>query len=181
MKLVLIRHGKTIEAGEGVSQSPDAEVDISLIDKNVVKDLNPEKVFSSPLPRATKTAEILFGEYEIVDYLYEYIRPKILDGKSREKARRFWDWGLVEYRKNPDWKYEGSESFNEIKSRASRFLEFLKKQKSIYKSVAVVGHVIFFRHLLGIIASGNNYNQNIYLDLGRYIDWDNLEIKEIVI
>jgi broad specificity phosphatase PhoE len=181
MKLYLIRHGKTVEAGEGMSQSPEAEVNINLVDKSIVKNLNQEKVFSSPLPRSTKTAEILFGEYEVVDYIYEYIRPKILDGKSRDEARKFWDWGLVEYRKNPDWKYEGSESFNEIKSRATNFLNFLKKQKDKYKSVVVVGHTIFFRHLLGVIASGDKYDQKIYLDLGRYIDWDNLDTKEIEI
>lgn len=183
MKLYLIRHAKTLESGEGKSQNPDAKIDASTIEKGLYSDLKVDKVYSSPLIRATATADLVFGKgnYEVIDYIYEYVRPKFLDGKSREEARKFWDWGLLEYRKNPDWKYDGSESFNEVKARAEKFLKFLKKQKNKYNSVAVVGHAIFFRHLLGVIAAREKYDQLIFLDLGRYIDWANLEMKEIEI
>ncbi len=183
MKLYLIRHAKTIESGEGKSQSPDARIDASTVRKNVFSDLKIDKVYCSPLIRATETADLIFGKgnYEIVDYIYEYIRPRCLEGKTREEARKFWDWGLLEYRKDPNWKFDGSESFNDIKARAEKFLKFLKRQKKKYKSVAVVGHAIFFRHMLGVIAAGEKYNQVIFLDLARYIDWENLEVKEIEI
>ncbi len=183
MKLYLIRHAKTIESKEGKSQSPNAIIDESSIKKGLYSDLKVDKVYCSPLVRATRTADLLFGEgnYEIVDYIYEYIRPRFLDGKSKEEARKFWDWGLLEYRKDPDWKYDDSESFNDIKARANKFLKFLKKQRYKYNSVAVIGHGIFFRHLLGVIAAGEKYDQLIFLGLGKYIDWANLEMKEIEI
>jgi broad specificity phosphatase PhoE len=183
MKLYLIRHAKTIDSEEGKSQSPDAIIDETSVEKGLYSDLKVDKVYCSPLVRATRTADLLFGKgnYEIVDYIYEYIRPKFLDGKSREEARKFWDWGLLEYRKDPNWKYDGSESFNEIKARAEKFLKFLKKQKERYNRVAVVGPAIFFRHLLGVIAAGKKYDQLIFLDLARYIDWAPLEMKEIEI
>jgi len=131
MKLYLIRHAKTLESGEGKSQNPDAKIDASTIEEGLYSDLKIDKVYSSPLIRATATADLVFGEdnYETIDYIYEYVRPKSLDGKSREEDRKFWDWGLLEYRKDPDWKYGDSESFNEIKARAEKFLKFLNKQK----------------------------------------------------
>jgi len=183
MKLHLIRHAKTLESGEGKSQNPDAKIDESTIEEGLHSDLKVDKVYSSPLIRATRTADLVFGEgkYEVIDYIHEYVRPKSLDGKSREEGRKFWDWGLLEYRKDPDWKYDDSESFNEIKARAEKFLKFLIEQKDKYDSVAVVGHAIFFRHLLGVIAAREKYDQLIFLDLGRYVDWANLELKEIEI
>lgn len=64
MKLYLIRHAKTKEAEDGIHQNDNVGVIRDLIDPNLVFELKPDKVYSSPLQRAKETAEILFGEYE---------------------------------------------------------------------------------------------------------------------
>jgi len=168
MKVYLIRHALSKDAKKGISQRDDTPIMEDGIKENYYKDLEFDKVYCSPLLRAQQTAEKLFGNFEIVDYIYEYKRPAKLDGVPRKEARKFWEKHWNESTTNPDWSYDGSESFNTIVKRADKFYKFLKGLK--FDRIAVVGHSIFFRHLLSIHALGKkNYTIDKYYKLSVYI------------
>ena len=177
MKVYLIRHARTEDAEMDVHQRDDTPIITSKVKKNIYRNLHPEKVYSSPLLRARQTAEILFRDYEIIEYIHEFIRPKLLNGKLHEEGRLFWNKHLPVLRDNPDWKYDGCESFNEIKARTKKFLIFLESLP--YKSVAVVSHGTFFRYLVGVHKFGTNFSFPFYEKEIMNIKWDNLECKEI--
>jgi broad specificity phosphatase PhoE len=179
MKVYLIRHAKTEDSRNGIHQSADSSIIMDDVDFSIYKDLKPEKVYSSPYLRARQTAEKLFGEYEVLDYTYELKRASSLENKTKKLSHEIWEKVKHEFRLDPDWRYEDGESFNEIKARSQKLLDFLQTQQ--YKSVAIVGHGIFFRHVLGVRALGESFTPSHDLDLLSYITWSNLEMKEMEI
>lgn len=179
MKLYLIRHAKTADAIKGLHQSVETPIITDGIDFSIYKDLKPEKVYSSPQVRAQQTAEKLFGKYEVLDYIYELKHPTSLIGIDKKVSHEVWKKVEHQFRDDPDWRYEDGESFNEIKARAQKLLNFLKSQP--YKSIAAVSHGIFFRYVLGVKALGDTFAPSHVLDLLSFIKWDNLEMKEIEI
>lgn len=179
MKVYLIRHAKTEDSANGIHQSDNSSIITDGVDFSIYKDLHPEKVYSSPQARAKETAEKLFGEYEVLDYIYELKRPNSLIGKEKKVSHEMWKKVEYEFRKDPNWRYEDGESFNETKARATKLLDFLKSQP--YKSVAVISHGIFFRYVLGVRALGESFAPSHVLDLLSFIKWANLEMKEIEI
>ena len=179
MKVYLIRHARTVDAEKGVHQRNDTPILFEGLKQDLFTGLKPGKVYSSPLLRARQTAEILFRDYEIIEYIHEFIRPKLLNGKLQEEGRLFWKKHLPVLRDNPDWKYDGCESFNEIKARTKKFLIFLESLP--YKSVAVVSHGTFFRYLVGVHKFGENFTFPFYEKEIMNIKWENLECREIEI
>lgn len=159
------------DAEKGISQRDDSPLTKDAIKEKSIgyyQKLEFDKVFCSPLIRATQTAEKLFGNFEIIDYIYEYKRPAKLDGVPRKEARMFWEKHWASSSTDPNWSHDGSESFNTIVKRADKFYKFLKGLK--HKRVAVVGHSIFFRHLLSVHALGKkNYTIDKYYKLSRFI------------
>ncbi len=164
MKVYLIRHGLTEDIANNIYQRNNSPLVKDAVEKNPYNNLRFDKVYCSPLRRAKQTAEALFKDFEIIDYIYEYVGPKRLYGKSQDEARIFWEkhWEIIHT--DPDWNFDGSESFNEIVERAAKFYNFLKTLK--YNRIAVVGHSIFSRHLLSIHALGRkNYTIDIFYKL----------------
>jgi broad specificity phosphatase PhoE len=119
MKVYLIRHAMSQDAKKGISQRDDSPIIKDSIKEYYYKGWRLEKVYCSPILRAQQTAEALFKEYETVGYIYEYIRPKMLDGKSRDEGKIFWDKHWVKATTDPDWNYDESESFNTIVKRVN--------------------------------------------------------------
>ncbi len=179
MKVHLIRHAKTEDSLNGIHQTNDTPIITEGVDFTIYKDLNPEKIYSSPQVRAIQTTEKLFEEYEVLDYIYEVIHPTSLLGKEKKLSQEMWKKVENEFRDDPDWRYEDGESFNETKARATKLLNFLRSQP--YESVAVVSHGIFFRYVLGVNALGESFAPSHVLDLLSFIKWGNLEMKEIVV
>lgn len=179
MKVYLIRHAKTKDAEKGIPQKFDTPIIKSTIDKLLFAHLSPEKVYSSPMSRARQTAKVLFDSFEILDFIHEFIRPKLLNSMRVEESNRFWKKHLPDIRADHDWKFDGSESFNQIKGRAKKLYSFLKKQP--HGSVVVVSHGTFMRHFLGYLGLKDKYTFAYYSDNLHQIKWDNLEIKEVEI
>jgi len=177
MKVYLIRHAKTKEAENNIHQNDNVSIIKKLVDPKMYSELNPDKVYSSPYKRARQTTEILFGDFEVLDFLHEFKSPNLLKGKPREYGFKFWEKHLPDVRKNPDWSFDGSESFNDVVKRVNKFLNFMKE--SGYKKVAVVSHGTFFRHTLGVLKFGENYDFEMYEKHIWPIKWGNLEMKEI--
>jgi broad specificity phosphatase PhoE len=178
MKIYLIRHAISVDGQNKISQRDDSPLVENISTK--LPPIKPDKVFCSPILRAEQTAELLFpGRFEILDYIYEYQRPRFLTGNNKKEADIFWKTGIEKMKKDPNWSYDGSESFVEIKNRVLRLLSLLKSLD--LESVAIIGHGIFFRYLIGINILGENFDQVASIKIMKDLEWANLELKEIEI
>lgn len=177
MMLYLIRHGQSSDGAKGLSQRVDAPLSIESRKhlstlRDYLKSIEFDKVYSSPQPRATQTAETLFGEnFKFLESVHEHIRPKHLIGKKRELAMKFWDEEAVEDRYDPQWKYEDSESFKEVINRVNGFIKYLEKEND--EKIAVVTHGWFIRHFIGTLMMGSKYTPEVFFDLLRKISIEN--------
>lgn len=180
MKLYLIRHAKSVDDILGLAQKPDSPLDfhsLNTIKKN--ESLKPDFAYSSPLMRAGQTAGLLFNDYKVLNFIYEYARPRLLDGVPKDKTVDFWENKHQKDKFDPNWKYDGSESFNDIVKRVIKLIKYLQKNHKDNEKIAIVGHSIFFKHLLGILEFNEKYNTTLFFNNFRLIPWDNLEIKEV--
>src|SRR5258706_5980906 len=114
MIVYLIRHAKTEDSLNGIHQHADSPIITDGVDFSIYKDLKPEKVYSSPYLRAIQSAEKLFGEYEVLDYIYELRNATSFRNLEKKVSHEIWEKVKHEFRKDPDWRYEDGESFNEI-------------------------------------------------------------------
>jgi len=170
MKLYLIRHAKTIDDIQGRTQAVDAEIDPGQVAE--IEDLKRElsttafsHIYVSPQKRARQTADALFGK-DVTELpgIFEYVRPRNLNNIPRAQAAEFWDVTHKQDKYDPDWKMNGSESFNDINKRVQDFIAYLATHSND-DVVAVVGHGNFFRHLLGRMLMKEEYSPVIFFDL----------------
>ncbi|MBH1980192.1 histidine phosphatase family protein [Candidatus Saccharibacteria bacterium] len=183
MKILFIRHGKSIDDVNGVSQRDDSPLSESgiLQAKKRAFDFNSTIVdacYASHYQRAQDTAHILFPSTPIITRsdIYEIKRPTRLDGGDHKDAVHFWE---VEHRLDkyaPDWSYDGSESFTEVTARARDFIdEMEEKHRTDETSIAVISHGGFIRHCIGVATMGNAYRPADFFDLLFPMRIDNLD------
>jgi broad specificity phosphatase PhoE len=191
MKVYLIRHATTIDALSGLTQKTESPI---LINKKTMKCVQSAKkklnqidrVFCSPLLRAKQTANLIFGDgnYTVVEDIREYKSPSKLIGKDRSYAVKYWEVEHKIDKLDINWMPDDGESFASIAIRVENFYQLLLKSKNEngYNHVAVVGHGIFFRHLILKVADipWTKYPSLIF-DVLRKLKWDNLHVIEICI
>ena len=184
MLLYLIRHANTLDNKRGRMQSIDAQVDWDTESEVAVKNLHLEfehkklkNIHVSPLRRAIETARYFAGDrakLTIVDFIYEYVRPNLLEGASQKVAIQFWEEQYVKDKYDPRWKLDGSESFEDILSRVKKFTDFIFEYAALEENMAVVGHGTFFRHLMGYLLMKDSYDSSIFFNFLRKIELDYL-------
>lgn len=180
MKLYLIRHSKSIDDNSGLMQRPDTKTlkgsrsELS-ITKKYLERIDFSHLYCSPQPRALESAKEMFSpkKIDVLDYIYEYKRPQFLDGAKKEAAIKFWEEDQKENKYLPGWKFDGSESFDDIVIRTRKLLTFLTNNHSDQDKIAIVGHGTFFLHFLGNTLMGNKYAPTVFFDLVRKIDINN--------
>lgn len=183
MKILFIRHGKSIDDVNGVSQrddSPLSERGILQAKKRAL-DFSSTAIggcYTSHYQRAQDTAHILFPATPIITRpdIYEVKRPTVLDGGNHEDAVHFWevDHQLDKYM--PDWSYGDSESFTEVTKRAHDFIvEMNEKHGTDETPIVVVSHGGFIRHCIGVATMGSAYRPADFFDLLFPMKIDNLD------
>jgi broad specificity phosphatase PhoE len=177
MKIYLIRHGKTIDDTDGKQQHAQAQLDpefLFQIDELKLKlqGIKFDQVLVSPLPRARQTASRLFDQSVELPYTFEYVRPRIIDGVDKSVAVAFWEQQYKEAKYLPDWSIDGGESFNTIVARAQQLITHLQSLPQ-EGTVAIVGHGVYFRHLIGRLLLGDDYTPHIFFDVLLKIDLRN--------
>lgn len=152
MRLILTRHAQTKENEDGLLQGPttgtftaEGKKQLRFLAKRF-KPLKFDAVFSSDLKRCVKTTNYLFPKSSGVRFL-PILREKN-NGEFVGKKAQDIDWdalpGTFETRK-----LGGGESLEEVKNRASKFLDILKNETA--DTILVVGHGAFLKILMGII------------------------------
>lgn len=179
MIIYLIRHGESTDGCLGLTQRADCHLDKTATKnlktiKKILDKVHFDHIFSSPFPRAEETAKFFFPkkDIQILDYIHEYIRPKCLDKVKREKGDYFWEVEHKDDKFNPDWKFDGGESFSEILQRIKTFSNFLNTMDN-YAVIGVVGHGTFFRHLIGYRFMKEEYSMEIFSYVLRKIELQN--------
>jgi len=148
MKLILVRHGQTVENVNGIMQGQDTslgkltELGLQQAEK-LARRLESEcldVIFTSDLERALHTAEIVAQYHEGVPFhVTPLLRERdygVLTGLHKEKLFEEIDMaGLTEVSLRP----EQGENYHDVKVRAREFLDALI-EKYIGKEVLMVAH-----------------------------------------
>ena len=137
--IYIVRHGQTDWNKVGKIQG---HTDIELNDlgekqalsiKEKLKDVKFDKVFSSPLKRAFKTAQIIYDGEIVTDNRLKERYNGELEGKTKSEIKAFPDFN------DPDETSYGIESLNNFRNRVKDFIEeILTKYKN--KNILIVTH-----------------------------------------
>lgn len=158
-----IRHGVTAWNKEGRAQGntdiPLDEEGIHMAERAAHR-MQVEEwdvIYTSPLIRAKKTAEIIAEKHPGVDFIQDKrlgeIGGGIIEGTTEDE--RIAKWG-------PDWRKRdnGFEPEDEIISRGMSFIEEVKK-KHLGKRVLVVSHGGFISRLLNALVPDGEFSSDI--------------------
>lgn len=129
-----------------------------------------QKIYTSPVPRAVQTAEILAGElgvpHEITDSLREF-DCGIAEGRADEDAWNLHGGIMAAWleRQEYDRRIEGGESFNDIRQRFVPFIEGLVSEHGAEPGgIVLVGHGGTFYCMLPLIL--NNIDSRFIAEHG---------------
>lgn len=137
--ICIVRHGQTdwnkigrIQGHTDIELNEIGEKQ-ALIVKEKLKDIKFDKVFSSPLKRAVKTAQLICDEDIILDPRLKERYNGELEGKIKSEIKVFPDFN------DPEETSCGIESLNNFRNRIKDFIEeVLAKYKD--KNILVVTH-----------------------------------------
>lgn len=188
MKILLIRHAKSIDDTSGVSQRNDTPLSAhgtyqTRNKQATVETLDIQARYSSDYRRATETAQLLFPAQSvgIRQDIHEVIRPAHLNGGSHAAAVHFWEVEHKIDKYDPDWTEDGYESFTTVAHRARTFLDDIRKSHQPTDTIAVVTHGGFIRHCIGVACMGAAYRPEDFFDLLLPLQIDNLDIIELTL
>ncbi|MFA5173299.1 MAG: histidine phosphatase family protein [Candidatus Paceibacterota bacterium] len=153
MKLILIKHGETEEGKKGIilgslpgTLTEKGKKDAKKIAKNLKKSgLIFDGIMTSDLERAKDTAEIIGKELKLQVKTNKLLRERkagIAEGKTEKEIN--WE----EYEKQPllKRKHKRGESFSDVKERAKKFIESIKRFRN--GDIIIVSHDVFIKMLL---------------------------------
>jgi phosphoserine phosphatase len=166
-RIVLVRHGQTewnrVERFRGRADVPLNETGLAqaeLTGRRIAAEWKTEAVYSSPLSRAARTAEVIAGHFD----LPVQVHPGLTDidygkwqGLTPDEVREQWqkmidDW----YNKPASIRIPGGETLEELRIRALGVIDELVKRHD-GQTVVVVGHTVINRIiLLGVLGLSND-------------------------
>ncbi len=151
IKLYFVRHAEAVGMREGVrlgaenSLTEEGQAQSLVLASRFSAQIF-DKLFSSPTPRATKTAEAIAHQLgnlttEIDSDLVERREPSSFINKKTSDL----PWEMIRSERiDPDWRLEDAESLNEILTRISRFMTKIEALNATAKVIAV-SHGSFIR------------------------------------
>lgn len=184
MKLYLVRHGESIGNVNDIVQG-QLNLDLTLKGYEQAEKIGErlkhhkfDKIYTSDLRRAEKTASAIIqhhnNELEINKILREITHGKY-EGSLYSKVP---EELLFNYRNNPDHKYDGGESFNEVIARIKPFYEqLLKYHKG--KEILIVAHGHTIRSFLTLINQMDRQEEKDFREFCKNWDTRNTGIYEI--
>lgn len=173
MKLILARHGETVWNTENKYQGRlDSELTEKGVEqiRKVAEELKKEKidiVFSSPLKRATETAEEILKYHSIKPVFRDELKEinyGLLEGLAFDVARKKYSkWFIEKAKDRYHTKPPEGESYIELEERLKPFLEELK-QNYKDKVVLIVAHANVNKAIIRLMLNLNKEHINTLLD-----------------
>ncbi|MCX6712772.1 MAG: histidine phosphatase family protein [Candidatus Vogelbacteria bacterium] len=167
MKVYFVRHGESEGNATRIwsgSETPLTDLGYKQAEfvANRLGKLPIDLVIASPYVRTQQTAEVIaekLGKEIITSSLFtERKKPSEVEGLSMDDEKCV--SVMAESWKNfylPDYHHSDEENFEDLKSRAIKAIDFLKKQEVDH--VVVVTHGLFLRRLLGVMVFGIDLNE----------------------
>ena len=179
MKIVLIRHGESIDdildCYGGAADYPlsDAGEETAREVATGLSDINIEKIYSSPLKRAIQTANAIDATKQcgitVIESLKERNSYGVLSGCNKDESKDLYGYLLVDLKDKPGDYYSdelvlGAEAKTEFDARIKEALLSIAKnaEENGYNSVAVVTHGNVTRSIYKNLL---NFEKKIDLDL----------------
>jgi alpha-ribazole phosphatase len=163
MRLIITRHGETIENTKGIMQGhlPGHLTEKGKIQaKKISERFKEEKIdifFSSDLKRAKDTTKYIYKYHKNKPLIYTYqLREKDL-GELTGKYKKEYNWDIKSYKFVTYENKEGEQNKDFLK-RTKDFLLSLRKHKN--KTILIVCHNGIARALISIIKN-KKYNNKI--------------------
>jgi broad specificity phosphatase PhoE len=146
MRIILVRHGETVDNIKGVTQgwvhgklTARGRKQAKLLAKELKK-YKIDAIYSSDLGRAADTAKIIAKFHKNVPILYakemREINKGVFQGRPREEAKEAREKSGMPRHK---WRPRGGESWEDVQKRVQRFLTMIKK-KHKNDTVLFAGH-----------------------------------------
>lgn len=176
-KLFLIRHGETewnksnrIQGSIDIPLSSVGEEQIKNVARFLKSIASVEKIFTSTLKRAIKSAEIISSELNVKDIekisLLNEINCGDWEGAYFDDLLKNSEIEFTKWLFSPEVKCPNGESVREVRKRVERFFDLYKEVLNSLEIVLIVGHGILNRAIL-------SYLMDIPLQQARYFEQDN--------
>ena len=162
--IYLVRHGES-EINVSETYMDDAPPPLTELGKEQArflakraKNITFDVLIASPFERTKETAQMIAEEsghtIEYSDLFIERTLSKSLIGKSRSdpESKAYADRAWRSSQESGSEKIPGTETFEEIKARATKALKFLETRPE--ESIMLVGHGFFTRVLIGCMLYG---------------------------
>jgi broad specificity phosphatase PhoE len=160
-RALLVRHGESVsnahpERAALPLEEGDRLTDLgrsqSIAAADALAALEPTELLSSPMGRARETAELigerLGMEVRELPYISELRESRNYATMSPEEQKlRRWSIWMVEHGEDPDFSWQGGESFSEVRGRVQRLKDELERDYTGERPL-VVTHGLFLRFLL---------------------------------
>lgn len=179
--IYFVRHGETVQNAAHIRQdetgglSENGKKQIEVLAERL-SNFNIKKIFSSPFQRAAETSDIILkhinAPIEYVPLLGERHNPSSIVGKSYDdievaKAINAMDKSFHA----ADYRYADEENFEDLKTRALKAKEFLRKNSS--SQTLCVTHGIFLKMLLCVLTYDKELTVEQYIRLAVFNPVDN--------
>ena len=161
MRIIIIRHAQSVANADGKWQgqldydlSSLGEEQASLLSKRFsLEKFKPTHIYSSPLKRALRTAEIVFPEKSVLqmDDLKEN-GIGIFEGKNLEEVKSLYPDAAKEFEINQNFSsIPNAESRIDIRKRATKTINFLIKNHDKEDQIAVFTHSGFLVFIINVL------------------------------
>jgi broad specificity phosphatase PhoE len=177
VRLICVRHGESRsnahpEAVALSEEEGDRLTELGLRQSEAaaeaLRDAGATRLLTSPMRRASQTAETIGGvlglEPEVDPEIYELRESAGYASLSPEEQKlRRWSVWMAEHGDDPDYSFNGGESFNQVRARVRGFQQRMATLDPP-RTVIAVSHGIFLRFLLIDILLGDGFRA---ADVGR--------------
>lgn len=162
LNIYIIRHGKTIwnteKKFQGNLDSPLTEqgIEEAIKTNKLVKDLNIDSVFTSPLGRTIQTKDLLIQDVDVPIHILDDLKEMnfgILEGMNIEKATENYPNVISDLWKDPlNYYLESGENYESLFKRVKNALDHIIESK--YKKPLIVTHGMVVGAILGLVDGG---------------------------
>jgi broad specificity phosphatase PhoE len=160
-RAILVRHGESVSNAHPERAALPLEEGDRLTDQGRRQSIaagkalaayQPTELLSSPMGRARETAGLIGEQLGMpvreLSYISELRESRDYTSMSPEEQKlRRWSTWMVEHEDDPDFSWQGGESFNEVRGRVQRLKDELEREYTGERPL-VVTHGLFLRFLL---------------------------------
>ena len=184
MKVYFVRHAESHSNVAKIHDKPELGLtETGMIQARTVarrfKKIPIDAIVSSHYKRAEQTAliinKVIKKEIVYSQVLKEVVIPSEIVGKRMDDEEVLAIRAQMrEHKDDSEWHFSDEENFFDVRNRAMRALEHIKRLEC--ESVLVVTHGTFLRMLIGVMMLGDRLVPDMHLDISHFLSTNNTGI-----